>query len=348
MKFNYSIIKNFRNFNGPELKIKWEPGINLILGPNGAGKTNLLESLSVLSGWGSFTRTQNIITWNAPAIRANVFAELSGEENFTVSANISSRISLRLNDKAISFTDLRLAVPSIIFLTGGLNLIDGSPSARRLFIDRLCALFFPPYAKKLADFKYIMRSRTALLRQRKSPEATTKLFCEFGGWIMDRRREVLEMLKKISKQNKFDMDFLPLMKTKISGEEYLFNVLKENSRREFQAMHPITGPNYEELLITLRENNRPVSEALSRGQKRRLILYLIITAGKLINLKLKRAPILLFDDFTAELDSEGREQTYKKLRETGWQVFLTAPENPFAGKKFVNAFSFASVKAGRH
>lgn len=339
MKINYSVIRNFRNFHGPDLKIKWEPGINLILGPNGAGKTNLLESLSVLSGWGSFTRTQNIISWNASDVRANVFAEVSGEENFTVAANISSRISLRLNDKAISFTDLRLAVPSIIFLTGGVNLIDGSPSARRLFIDRLCALFFPPYAKKLADFKYIMRSRTALLRQKKSPEATTKLFCEFGGWIMDRRREVLEMLKKISRQNKFSMDFLPSLKAKISGEEYLSNALKENSMREFQAMRPLVGPNYEELSITLHENNRPVSEALSRGQKRRLILYLIITAGKLINLRLNREPILLFDDFTAELDSEGREWTYKKLRGTGWQIFLTAPENPFAEKKSINIFS---------
>ena len=338
MKFNYSVIKNFRNFTGPELKIEWEPGINLILGPNGSGKTNLLESLSVLCGWGAFSKTQNIISWNDSKIRAGAFAEVSGEENFTISANISSRVSLRLNDKSISFTDLRLAIPSIIFLTGGLNLIDGSPSARRLFIDKLCALFFPPYAKKLSDFKYIMRSRTALLRQGKNPDATTEIFCKLGGYIMDRRREVIEMLKKIMPQKKFNMEFLPVLQT--SGEEYLLNALKENSIREFHAMRPLNGPNYEELSIKIFENNRPASEALSRGQKKRLILYLIITAGKLINLKLNRKPVLLFDDLTSELDLEGREWTYKKLSATGWQIFLTAPEKPFALKKKFGGINF--------
>ncbi len=341
MRFNYSVIKNFRNFSGPGLKIEWEPGINLILGPNGSGKTNLLESLSVLCGWGSFTRTQNITSWNAPGLRAAAFAELSGEESFTVSANISSRISLRVNDKAISFTDLRLAVPSVIFLTGGVNLIDGSPAARRLFIDRLCSILFPPYAKKLADFKYVMRSRTALLRQGKSPEATTELFCNIGGWIMDRRREVVMMLSKVMRQNKFRLEFLPRVNPKVSGEKFLFQSLQESLVRERQAMRPLVGPNYEEIAITLNDGNRAASEGLSRGQKRRLILYIIITAGKLIMLKLNRAPILLFDDLTAELDSEGREWTRKKLEKTGWQIFITAPEKPFDVKKKFGGFSFS-------
>ncbi len=329
MIFNYSVIKNFRNFSGPEFKVQWSPGINLILGHNGSGKTNLLESLSVLCGWGSFTQTQNLISWNNPASRALVYGSFSGEEKFSVSASISSRIALRINEKTISFTDLRLAVPSIIFLTGGVNLIDGAPAIRRLFIDRLCSLLFAPYAKKLSDFKYVMRSRTALLRQEKSPEPTSKLFCELGGWIMDRRREVTGLLKTILNQNNFNLEFLPVLET--NGERFLKNILKDKKylARESAAFRPLTGPNYEELSITLRDIGKPASEALSRGQKRRLILHLIINAGKLIKLRLRRSPILLFDDLTAELDSEGREWTCRKLLETGWQSFITAPENPF-------------------
>ena len=335
MKFDFSVIKNFRNFSGPELKIKWDPGINLILGPNGSGKTNLLESLSVMCGWGSFTRTQNMMSWNDPTSRALTFAQLSGEEKFTVSAAISSRVALRINDKAISFTDLRLAVPSIIFLTGGVNLIDGAPSARRLFMDRLCSLLFPPYAKKLSDFKYVMRSRTALLRQGKSPDATAKLFCSLGGFIMDRRREVAGLLKTVMNQNNFSVEFLPVLN--IAGERFLTKALKESSARERQAMRPLTGPNYDELAIILNNNGKSASEALSRGQKRKLILNMIITAGKLIMLRLGRKPILLFDDLTAELDFEGREWTRQKLLETGWQVFMTAPEMPFADEKNIFA-----------
>ena len=342
MRFNYSIVRNFRNFNGPELKVKWDPGINLILGPNGSGKTNLLESLSIMTGWGAFSKTANVISWNSDNFRGFVGGELSGEENFTMTANISSKISLRLNDKAISFTDLRLAIPSVIFMTGGANLIDGSPSARRLFIDRLCSLFVPPYAKRLAEFKYIMRTRIALLKQGKSIDRTTIPYCKLGGWIMDTRRKITEQLKAIMPQDKFTLNFLPALE--ISGEEYLQRALHENFIRERHAIRPINGPSYDELLITLCENNKLASEALSRGQKRRLILYMIIMAGKLIEQKLKRKPVLLFDDLTAELDSEGREFTYKQLVKTGWQVFITAPEKPFATRKKLGGLMLESGK----
>ncbi len=342
MRFNYSVVRNFRNFSinkNPELKIKWDPGINLILGSNGSGKTNLLESLSILSGWGAFSKTSNLISWdNNENFRAFVGAEVSGEENFNVSATISSKISLRLNDKMISFTDLRLILPSIIFLTSNANLIDGSPSVRRLFIDRLCALFFPPYAKMLSDFKYITKTRTILLRQNRSADRTTIPYCKLGGWIMDRRREVVEMLKSLMPQKKFTLDFQPSIK--ISSEEYLLDEIQRNYKRELQIQRPLCGANFDDLVITLSENNKPASISLSRGQKRRLILYLIITSGKLIAMKLKREPILLLDDFTAELDKENRELTYKELVKTKWQVFLTAPEKPFATRKNFGGIKF--------
>ena len=328
MKIDYTIAKNFRNL-GPELKIKWEPGINLILGANGSGKTNLLESLSILTGWGVFphTRNANLITWDSDTFNAFTAAQVSGEENFTITANITSRITLKLNDKTISNTDLRRSIPSIIFLTGSTNLIDGSPASRRLFLDRLCALFVPVYAKKLADFKYILRNRIALLKNGRSPDVTTELFCQLGGFIMDKRRQVLSHFKNFIAQDKYNFEILPAIKT--SGEEYLHEALKYYSSRELHAMHPLCGPNYEDIAITLCGSNRPVSEALSRGQKRRLILYVIITAGKLISMILKREPVLLFDDLTAELDSDGKRWTYQELVKTNWQAFITAPEKPF-------------------
>lgn len=329
MRFDYSVVKNFRNC--PECKINWAPGINLILGKNGSGKTNLLESLSILTGWGAFGKTRNIISWTSENSRALVGAEVSGEEKFTLKAEISSKISLRQNDKAISFTDLRLSLPSIIFLTSNINLIDGSPSARRLFVDRLCSLFFPIYAKRLADFKYVMRTRTLLLRQGKSPSRTEIPFCELGGWIMDKRRQVISQLMSLIDHEKITLSFLPDLTS--SGQEYLHNFLQTNSKRELYAQRPLCGPNYDELAIIISSNGRSASEALSRGQKRRLVLYLIITAGKLIAMRLKREPVLLFDDLTAELDAEGREFVYNQLAKTKWQVFITAPEKPFKTRK---------------
>ena len=332
MRVDFSVVRNFRNFsakkNRPELRINWEPGINLILGPNGSGKTNLLESLSILSGWGAFGRTQNVVCWDNQEMPAFSGAQVSGEECAQITANITSRISLKLDGKAITSTDLRLVIPSILFLTGNVNLIDGSPSSRRMFIDRLCALYYPPYAKRLADFRYILRTRTVLLRQGRSPERTTVPYCDVGGWIMDRRREVAEQLMKIVPQEKFRLSFVP--EVSVPGEEYLREMLRANYQKELRAFRPQDGPSYDDLAVTLNSNGRPASEALSRGQKRRLILYLLISAGRLTAHRMKREPVMLFDDLTAELDAEGREFVYTELAKTGWQIFITAPENPFA------------------
>ena len=332
MRFDYTVSSDFRNLamnNSPVLKLNFEPGINLILGKNGSGKTNLLETLSILTGWGAFTKTRSVITWGKH--NARLSAHLSGEEDFTLNAEISSRTSIRMNDKTVSFTDLRLSLPSIIFLTGSVNLIDGSPSSRRLFIDRLCSLFYPPFAKRLAEFKYVSRSRAALLRQGKSTSPTLIPFCKLGGWIMDVRREVVSMMMKMIPDDKFTIQFMPSLN--VSGEEYLLEMLNRNSRRESFSLHPLDGPGYDELSIIITETKRPAYESLSRGQKRRLILYMIITAGNLIAMKLKREPILLFDDFTAELDSEGRDFAYRELSKKKWQVFITSPENPFRTRK---------------
>lgn len=340
MRIDSTIIRNFRNFSGPDLRTNWDPGINLILGKNGAGKTNLLEALSILTGWGAFAKTSNVISWHSQNRRAYIGAKLSGEENFDVTAEISSRISLRLNDKSLSFTELRLYVPSIIFITGNLSLIDGSPSARRLFVDRLCALFVPPFAKRLADFRNVLRVRSSLLRQGKSPASTDIIFCRLGGWIMDIRREVLAQFVKMIPPGKIAVEFFPRIK---SGEEYLREMITVNARREFYAQRVLFGPNYDDISIMIPEKGKTASESLSRGQKRRLILYMIITAGKLIAERLKKSPILLLDDLTAELDSEGRQWTYNELAKTKWQVFITSPEKPFASRKKFGGITLPAV-----
>ena len=340
MRIDSTIIRSFRNFSGPDLRTNWDPGINLILGNNGTGKTNLLEALSILTGWGAFTKTSSVISWQSANNRAYTAAHFSGEESLDVSAEISSRISLRLNDKSLSFTELRLYVPSIIFLTGNLSHIDVSPSSRRLFIDRLCALFVPPFAKRLADFKNVLRVRSSLLRQGKSPASTDILFCRLGGWIMDIRREVLSQFARMTTPGKISLEFLPSVK---SGEEYLREMTAVNAKRETYAHRVLFGPNYDDIAITISESGRPASESLSRGQKRRLILYMIITAGKLISERLKKSPILLLDDFTAELDSDGREWAYNELVKTKWQAFITAPEKPFSTRKKFGGLTLPAV-----
>jgi DNA replication and repair protein RecF len=98
--------------------------------------------------------------------------------------------------------------------------------------------------------------------------------------------------------------------------------------RERHAGSVLVGPHRDDLLFSCL--GRPASQALSRGQKRRLVVATILASGFLIETKLRTRPILLLDDVTAELDAEGRELMGLALTATGWQVFVTGVEDPFA------------------
>ena len=50
----------------------------------------------------------------------------------------------------------------------------------------------------------------------------------------------------------------------------------------------------------------------------------MIAAGRCVERRLRRSPILLLDEIASELDTAGREVTVETLRSTGWQVVATA------------------------
>ena len=351
MQIASSLINNFKNINNKSFN--WGPGINFISGPNGSGKTNLLEALNILTGWGTFgSRTRDCINWESdsqdqraylnselksnPNLAKGVDLELyqdlfANNNNYKVTAQLSTKISLKLDDKKISNTDLRLIIPSIAFQPQDINLIDGSPAVRRFFIDKLCALYFPPYAKRLAEFKQIARHRAALLRQNKSVNITDLPFANLGGWVMEARRIVSQELAKnfagLFNNSNIKFCLMPELNNNLEGHSYLLNIIRDKNYiiRESAAMRVLVGPSHDDLKILF--NGRDASVALSRGQKRRLVLYLIIASGYLISSRLRTRPVLLFDDLAAELDKNNLKICGEALLKTNWQIFVTGTED---------------------
>ncbi len=330
---NLSAI-NFRNFDSR--KFSWSTNLNLIIGKNASGKTNLLEAFSILSGWGAFGKIRDLQNWNHSMnqntlLNANIGQGVRSAQNLSsnIQAKISSQISLRFNEKRISSTELRLEIPTIFFSPTSVNLIDGAPSIRRSFLNKLCALIFPAFAKRLSEFRFITRNRIDLLRKNLPASATDIPFCKLGGWIMDARRRVLTQIS----HKDFTLKLFPEIPDS-SSAEFLFRELQRTSQRERYALHPIVGANYDDLQITLNSNSKPAAIALSRGQKRKLTLELIISAAELIAKTLGKNPVLFFDDLFAELDPENRAFSFKKLAQTNWQCFVTSPENFSAHEKY--------------
>jgi DNA replication and repair protein RecF len=321
---------------------KWQPGLNVILGPNGSGKTNLLESLNILCGWGAFEggKLSSLVTWNSPDKHAFLAGQAKGEREIEVEARIGVRASLYAGNEKVTYSALRSLLPSLAFLPGDVGLLDGSPGSRRFFLDKLCALCSPLYARRLAEYKQLVRHRTALLRssrgQSSLPEstalalrATAVPLVRLGGWIRNVRRRAITLLaEKLSAESAL----LPCaVELSLSMPEDMEEALAASLERERHAGMVLVGPHRDDLIFSCR--GRSASLALSRGQKRRVVMAAILAAGCLIEEKLRLKPILILDDVTAELDAEGRELTGQALTGTDWQVFASAAgaDAPFKG-----------------
>jgi DNA replication and repair protein RecF len=320
----------------------------------------MLESLAVLSGWGAFAgnRTSSLVCWDPDEAGGGALlaARAEGERAFEVKASITTRLSFRVDGERASYSGLRSLLPSLIFLPRDIDLLDGPPSLRRLFIDRLCALISPPYARRLAEYRQILRQRTVLLRSprpnRTAFEATTLPLIRFGGWIRAVRRGVVDLLEGelaeehallpcvvvIALEHRGSGAEIPVPGRAVSDktpggidsspfEESLAADLRANLERERHAGTPLVGPHRDDLSFSC--SGRSAALSLSRGQKRRTVAAMILAAGRVIRSQTRISPILLLDDVAAELDAVGRNLMGRALAASGWQVFLTGAENPF-------------------
>ncbi len=321
---------NFRNIS--QTSVEWNKGLNLLSGQNGAGKTNVLESLHILTGWGPFAggKIFDTVRWNCESAR--LAAQAEGERSTVVEASLASRASLRIDGKICRWGDLRSNVQSLAFLPSDIALIEGSPAVRRRFLDILCALYFPLYARKIADYRKIIAHRRYLLSVGHPVTVTQETMADLAVWVWKCRIAVVEELKKCL--NEWD-ELLPRpLETELrrGGSCGIEDLAEDFGRsceihevRERAACTPLVGPHRDELLLTC--EGRQASGSLSRGQRRRTALALILAAGRAVEIRYRSSPVLLFDEVTSELDDRGRELLIECFERCGWQIFAATAEN---------------------
>lgn len=322
--------RGFRNLGSQ--RVEWGEGLHLLVGPNGAGKTNALEALSLMTGWGPFPgrKTAHMRAWGRDE-KAYMSGEFDGEERVLSAAVVGRATQLGCNGKKCSAADLRPRVPSLAFLPEDLALVEGSPGIRRRFLDQLCALLLPLYALKLHEYKRALRSRIILLRQGRNVELTARVLAPLAGWLWSSRdmavRLLLEGLSAVDSLLPGEVS-LVFSRGGCTGEgnpmEGYWKSLSLLERRERVVGSPLVGPHRDDILLDL--GGRAAAVVLSRGQRRRLAVALMLAAGYAVERRLRRRPLLLLDEVAAELDGEGRGLLFSSLVATGWQIFAATAE----------------------
>lgn len=171
----FSLI-NFRNY--VRLALDLPPGPVLLRSDNAQGKTNLLEAIYFLATTRSnFARAERqLINWQAMEQDPLPFARLEGHvyrNSGTLQVDITLlpgekgtvRKEMRLNGVKKRALDVVGQLNAVLFLPEDIELVTGSPSARRRYLDATLCQIDPSYCRALAQYNKVLTQRNALLKQ---------------------------------------------------------------------------------------------------------------------------------------------------------------------------------------
>lgn len=322
--------EGFRNLK--PRRLDWTKGLHLLLGSNGSGKTNILEAMHVITGWGPIRgeRVPDLRDWRGSARGTFLTGTFSGEEDIEIRVGIGSRIVMKSGSSSIRASHLRPLVPSLIFLPGDLSLVEGSPSVRRRLLDRLCALLFPVYAQRLHEYSRALRQRNASIKYGKNMMVTARVMAPLAVWLWACRLAAADLICNGLGEVRTLLPegvSITFKRGSIGLEdlhEDFWESLRASEKEEKGSGICAVGPHRDDLEIRFGE--RDAARCFSRGYRRRIAVALLLSSGKAVERKMRKKPILLLDEVTAELDHEGRERLIGSLVDTGWQVFATTAE----------------------
>lgn len=344
--------ENFRQFSS--LSLRPHRRLNLILGANAAGKTSLLEVLYTLG--------------RAKSFRGNSPAELAGAhaEHWWVSCKqetddqpahtlgvkwVAGETQIRYDQAYAATADLVRVLPVQILEPGMHRLLQDGPSYRRSFLDWGVFHVEHSFHDTWRRYQRALRQRNQALRRRASAREVSVWDIELttaGVELARLRREHLNqlepgvgaMIKKLLSVQGWSLELQPGWHAGASLQERLSSQLDRDRR----AGMTVEGPHRAELRIRL--GDHPVKNRISRGQQKLLIAALLLAQCQLILTHTGKPPVLLVDDFPAELAEPFQVALLAALREYPGQVFISAFEQTGPLKRLQEAALF-HVEQGR-
>lgn len=315
MKISKLRVQNFRTHSDFLLEIGEKS--TLISGENGSGKTSLLEAIYFLLQGTSFRSSDKEILKNDgsqwfradlrmdnESIRTIKFEKIG--DKFKKTFEIDGKKSLRMLQSS--------KIPVILFEPTDLQLLSGSPSRRRDFLDRFLCQIFPSFALALSRYNKALKQRNNLLKKENSTAdeffAWDLMLAEFGAEIIHRRIEFVEKLnEKISDIYAEISGVRDHIEIIYAGEKFskedILRVMSSNFNRDKIIGHTDFGPHKHDIRFNF--NGKDARDVASRGENRSLILALKFIETDFLAEMSDRSPIVLLDDVFSELD-EGRQK----------------------------------------
>ena len=337
-------LSNFRNY--PGLKLSLQPGITLLKASNGQGKTSLLESLGFLSLLRSIrgAHIRHLKKWQSDHFRIAACVQRDKAPQLDLSIYYGENRKLSIDSCAINAASEFIGhVNSIAFMPEDIEIVKGSASTRRQYLDILLSQLSPSYLQALKHYQKVLKSRNQLMKRFRNDDIGTQLdswddlLIQHGSEVLRQRLELMPQLREAV--DHFTEEMFPpdsaikvdyqanLFKREPESIEEQFKIRLEESRaRDLQYATTHVGPHRDDLSLAL--NNRALASYGSEGQCRLSSLILKAAAAELlINSDKPDCVILLIDDVLGELDERSR-RAFLQTISRGDQVFIACTEIP--------------------
>jgi DNA replication and repair protein RecF len=311
---------HFRCLNG--LRFTPGPGLNVIRGDNAQGKTSILEAV--------------LYAATSKSHRTSVESELvqRGEPVFRVSARVAraardvhaeiawshgvKRIKVNgVNQTRVS--DLLGKINVVIFSPEDADLVRGSASNRRTFLDMELSQLHANYLHALQRYRHAMRQRNEILRLPNPSEALLEPWdaqlAEHGAIVMRERRRFIDQLAPLANAaygaiadgEEMRVEYKPDVKEDVPLMEALV-ASRKSDLRQGMTTH---GPHRDDLEIMV--DAKAARQFASQGQQKTAGLAVKLAELELMRERTGEYPILLLDDVFAELDSNRSRQLFASI-----------------------------------
>ena len=358
---------NYRNI--PYAKIPFKEGMNFLLGENAQGKTNALEAIYLFSRGKSFrgANDNELLSYGEDAFSLSLsFTKRDREETLFYgygkkekAERVRKRNGILLNSQSELLGSFR----AVLFSPDHLQMVKGSPSERRSFLNIAAAGAYPVYLSLYARYARILEQRNALLKDiqksgRKIDELSVwnEKIADAAAEIYLYRKEYIERLniaassfiKEISDEKETlsliyqsDIsDFEGIEDKKSAAFAYL-RVFSSQTEKEIALGTSQSGVHRDDILMLL--NGKSARDFASQGQQRSIVLAMKMAEGDIIRQISAEEPVYLFDDVLSELD-EGRRKFLLSGRGEA-QFIVTGCEKSILGE-YADGVNFIKVENG--
>ena len=351
MKIKSLKLLYFRNYLS--MNIDAHPSLNVLVGNNANGKTNIIESIFCLA-LGKSYRTKSdseCIMFGETATAMSCIVNKNDKDlDIMLGINNKGKSAKIAGIKKTKLTDFVGELNVVLFSPEDLQIVKGSPSLRREFMNREFYQFSRIYHKYYLMYQHLLKQRNSYLKDmRKNPkdelslaylETLTSQLAKVALYITKERVSFVQDISKLTYKNMLNisngqetlkikykssvLDALNIseINDEFFTEENLTKVMMKKSFDDIMRGSTKIGPQHDDLEFYI--NDLDAKMYASQGQQRSIVLSLKLAEINYLKEKTGTYPVLLLDDVLSELDKNRQLKLLDAINENV-QTFITTP-----------------------